>query len=162
MKEIRLTQGQVALVDDENYDWLNSFKWYAIKDKNNFYAGRAIVVNGTRTTQRMHQLIMGDNQLKLEIDHIDGNGCNNHQINLRFCTNQENMMNRRPNKNCSSIYKGVGWYERYGKWTARIRINGRLFNLGYFKIEEDAAKAYDVAAIKYFGEFAKINTYETA
>jgi len=157
MKEIQLTQGQVALVDDEDYEWLNSFKWYAHKIGNTFYAARHIRVNGKQKHQHMHQLIMGDNPLKLMIDHRDGNGLNNQRSNLRFCTHQENQMNQRPRKNSSSVYKGVCWFKRDHKWMAQIRIYGKLIYLGCFDHEEDAAKAYDEVVIKHFGEFAVLN-----
>lgn len=157
MKEIKLTQGKVALVDDEDYEWLNGFKWYAQKGRDTFYAGRAIRVKGKLTTQQMHTLIMGDNPLKLDIDHIKGNGLDNQRHMLRFCTRQQNLMNRKPNKNCSSVYKGVYWNKGEGKWRAHIRINRKSVHLGYFHVELNAAKAYDMAAIKYFGEFARLN-----
>ena len=157
MKEIQLTQGYVALVDDENYEWINGFKWCMRKDRNNVYAKRAIRVNGRHKTIQMHYLIMGENPLKLMIDHRDGDGLNNRKENLRFCTNQENQMNSRSQKNSSSIHKGVYWNKKDGKWMARICISGHQIYLGSFDIEVDAAIAYNTAAIKYYGEFAKLN-----
>lgn len=109
MREIQLTQGQVAYVDDEDFEWLNQWKWTAKKHRSTFYAMRHVKINGAWTSQMMHILIMGDNPLKLGVDHHDGVGYNNKRINLRFCTNSENQMNRKPNKNCSSEHKGVCW-----------------------------------------------------
>jgi len=78
MKTIELTQGKIALINDEDFEWLNQFKWYAHKDRNTFYAVRNLPrVNGKQTTQPMHKFIMGDNPLELDIDHRDGDGCNN-------------------------------------------------------------------------------------
>lgn len=157
MKEIKLSQGLVALVDDDDYEWLNSFKWCVRKGGNNFYAKTGIRGHGIRAKQDMHKLIMGNNPLKPMIDHKDGNGLNNQRDNLRFCTAQENQMNARPQLNCYSLYKGVSWDKKRKKWVAYIRINRKMINLGGFNLEEDAAKAYDVAAIKHCPEFAKLN-----
>ena len=90
-----------------------------------------------------------------EVDHKNGNTLDNRHSNLRVCTHQENCRNRRPNKNCVSSYKGVSWFK--GKWTAIINCNGKHRYLGRFKNEIDAAKAYDKAAKKAFGEFACLN-----
>lgn len=89
------------------------------------------------------------------IDHRDGNGLNNLPSNLRIATSTENSRNRRKNSNNQSGYKGVCWCAR--KWRAAIRVNGKLKHLGYFENVTDAALAYDVAAIHYFGEFAHLN-----
>jgi hypothetical protein len=91
MKEIKLTQGQVALVDDEDFEKINQFKWFAAKKGKTFYATRNITVNGKRKSALMHWYIMDGKS----IDHIDRNGCNNCRNNLRFCTHQENQMNNR-------------------------------------------------------------------
>lgn len=153
MKEIQLTQGQIALVDDEDFDSLNQYKWYAMKDGNTFYAARNIEVDGKRTIVRMHYSIMNGKG----IDHIDGNGCNNLHSNLRLCTHNQNMMNKRKQKNTTSIYKGVCFHKRADKWVAHIMITRTLIYLGLFASEIDAAKAYNTKAIELFGEFANLN-----
>jgi len=157
MKEIQLTRGQVALIDDEDFDRANAFKWFALKGKNTFYAARSVPVNGKRNLQYMHKFIMGDNPLKLDIDHRDGDGLNDQKENLRLCTRSENQMNRGPNKNHSSVYKGVCWHKSTKKWIVHIQIDGKLIYLGLFNNDKYAAKAYDQAAKKYFGEFAYLN-----
>jgi len=157
MKQIQLNLGKVALVDDEDYVRVSQFKWIAFTHGNTWYAARRVSVNGKWTTQKMHQLIIGDNPLKLDIDHIDGDGLNNQKSNLRLCTHRQNMMNRKPNKNSSSVYKGVVWHKSMCRWRALIRIEGKLTHLGLFIIEEDAAIAYDTSATENFGEFARIN-----
>jgi len=157
MRQIELTQGKVAWVDNEDFEWLNQLKWYAHKHGNTFYAIRGILINGKYKVQRMHKFIMGDNLGKSDIDHKDGDGLNNQKVNLRICTHQENMMNRRPNKNCSSIYKGVCWHKQTQKWVAKIWIDGKQIHLGYFIIEEDASRAYDKKSTELFGEFARLN-----
>ena len=157
MKRIQLTQGQVALVDDEDFKKVNQFKWNAQKDGNKFYAKRMITINGKRTAQLMHMLIVGDNPFKLDIDHRDGDGLNNQKNNLRLCTHQQNMMNRKLNKNSSSTYKGVHYSSVRQKWQARIQTDGKRISLGFFNGKEDAARAYDAAAIEHHGEFFLLN-----
>lgn len=159
MKEIKLTQGKVALVDDEDYEKVNCFKWNAIKDRNTFYAKRNIKVsNGLQrqTTIQMQRLIFGYCGI-LKIDHRDGNGLNNQKSNLRFATTSQNGMNRKPNKCALSKFKGVSFHKRHLKFISSIRINGNSYHLGYFTNEIEAAKAYDVKALELFGEFAYLN-----
>jgi hypothetical protein len=91
------------------------------------------------------------------VDHIDHNGLNNRRSNLRLCTAQQNARNHRPQLRGSSKYKGVSWRQDGKVFRALIWHNGKSINLGRFKNEIDAAKAYDKAAKKYFGEFAYLN-----
>lgn len=153
MKEIQLSQGLVALVDDEDFEALNQFKWCANKMGNAFYAARNIRVDGKRTRITMHCEVMNGKW----IDHIDHNGLNNQKSNLRFCTRSENQMNKQKKENTSSIYKGVYFYKPNGRWQASIRINYKKIHLGYFDLEIDAAKAYNKKAIELFCEFANLN-----
>lgn len=92
-----------------------------------------------------------------EIDHKDGNKLNCLDENLRICSHSQNGQNRGKNKNNTSGYKGVTWDRACQKWHARVTINNKEINLGNFKEVEDAARAYNVAAIKHFGEFAVLN-----
>jgi hypothetical protein len=157
MKEIQLTQGKVAIVDDEDYEKVNQFKWYAGKIDNTFYAMTSVLINGKHKTLYMHQFIMGDNLLKLHIDHKDGDGLHNWKLNLRSCTNRENRRNAKKRKSSSSIYKGVSLNKSLGKWIASIHAEDGSIHLGVFEIERDAALAYDISAVKYHGEFAGLN-----
>lgn len=154
MKEIPLTQNKTALVDDANYEWLNQFKWYAHKDHGSYYARCSI----NSSCLLMHREIMG---LSLkdgkQLDHIDNNGLNNQRSNLRICTTRQNQFNRKPVKGATSQFKGVTWHLRDKKWYVQIGYNGKNNYLGVSDNEVQAAKMYDRAAIKYFGEFAYLN-----
>jgi hypothetical protein len=159
MKEIRLSQGKIALVDDEDYERINKHKWAALKKPNTYYARRTL--SGGFPEQRhikMHREIMGLLSADgMVVDHINGNGLDNRKINLRVCTQFQNMRNvpKQPGK--SSIYKGVYWRKERHKWQVRIKINGKRIRLGHFDDEIKAARIYDEAANKYFGEFARLN-----
>lgn len=153
MKEIDLTRGQVALVDDEDFEYLNQFKWCVQKGKNTLYAVRNNYNNGKSATQYMHGAILNGKG----IDHIDHNGLNNQRSNLRLCSQSENSMNTQKYANKSSSFKGVSFHKLSGKWRAYIMINGKETHLGYFTSEIEAAKAYNTKAIALFCEFANLN-----
>jgi hypothetical protein len=161
MRQIPLTQGQVALVDDEDYAILGQFKWYALRKPNTFYAMRN--VRSTRTASghtavKMHQVIMeAEGRL---VDHENGNGLDNRRHNLRFATVPQNQHNSGRQVNNTSGYKGV-WRDR-GGWRTAIRVNGRRLNLGTFGNPIDAARAYDAAARQHHGEFAQLNFAEAS
>lgn len=157
MREIKLTQGKVAWVDDEDCERVNQFKWYAHKDCNTFYAVRNVRLNGKRATQLMHRFIMGDTNGDLGIDHKDGDGLHNWKLNLRPATRQENNMNARKRRNCSSEYIGVHLRKDMGKYAAYIQVNGIVKHLGCFDSEKDAACARDYMAKIHHGEFLKLN-----
>lgn len=152
MKQIPLTQNKVALVDDEDWELVSQYKWYAHKCDNQFYARTNIYKEGKRTLLSMHQLLTGG---KL-IDHINGNGLDNRRENLRPCTTQQNGQNSTSRIGTSS-YKGVSFDARRNKWFARIYVEKKNKFLGYFADEKIAAIAYNKAATEYFGEFAKLN-----
>lgn len=156
-KEIPLTQGKVAVVDEEDFDRLNKHKWYACKNGNTFYALRKSNVNGKRLTILMHREILGLKPGDPGVDHRDGNGLNNRRKNLRLASHEQNGMNRRRNKNGTSRFKGVYWEKNHRKWHVRIKFGGKYVHIGYFDSEEDAARAYDEKAKELFGEFARLN-----
>jgi len=159
MKEIKLTQGKVAVVDDADYRWLNKFKWYAYKNRNTFYAARSIrLPDGKWTTIIMHREILGMGLGdRREVDHRNHNGLDNQWDNLRICTCAQNQYNQVPQRNRSSAFKGVYWRKDCNKWRAKIQINCRRIHLGNFESEIEAARAYDKAAVNHFGEFAYTN-----
>jgi hypothetical protein len=159
MKLISLTQGKFAQVDDEDYEWLNQFKWHAHKDKSTFYAMGYI--NGKNTL--MHRLILKITNPKIQGDHRDRNVLNNQRNNIRIATHSQNKVNGVSYKNSSSKFRGVGLYKMnngfkdYEYWRASIQKDGKLMRLGLFKNETDAAMAYNKKATELFGEFANLN-----
>lgn len=157
-KEIPLTQGKVALVDIEDYDYLNQFKWRVCQSHSNLYALRHIKINKKQTTMKMHREIM--KPLKnIEIDHKNKDGLDNRKDNLRTCTSAQNKMNRGRTSINISGYKGVHWHKENKKWRARIGINKKCINLGCYNEKKKAALAYNEAAKKYHGEFARLNIF---
>jgi len=157
MREIKLTQGKVALVDDEDYEELSRYKWFAQKGGRSFYAGRKLPRNcGKQPAELMHRQIMNCPH-DMEIDHINGTGLDNRKINLRICTRAQNRRNLKKYKNNTSGYKGVNWKESEQNWQSRINVNKKEKYLGSFNSKEAAAKAYNVAAKELFGEFARLN-----
>lgn len=158
MKEIPLTQGKVALIDDEDFELVSQYTWCAHKGRISYYALTNIRINKRNVTLPMHRLILG---LKYgdprQVDHQNHDTLNNQKHNIRICNHSQNQANRIAQKNGTSKFKGVYWYKRTKRWMARIWISGSTRFLGYFINEHDAALAYDVAAKKYFGEFAYLN-----
>ena len=157
MREILLSQGKIAQVDDEDYEWLTQFKWCVVNQHGYWYVERKIRYGCNRMSQKMHSLIMQAPK-GMQVDHINHNGLDNRRSNLRICTRAENQHNRLPIKrNQTSIFKGVTWNNTCHKWRARISINNTRILLGDFNSELEAAHAYDEAARKYYGEFAYTN-----
>jgi hypothetical protein len=144
MKEIKLADGKIALVDDEDYEYLNKSKWFTMKGYNTYYAVK------TRKAIRMHRIILAVNDKM--VDHIDGNGLNNQKSNLRICNHSQNLQNSRRSKT-----KGVYYTGNVSGYRSRIQVNKRSIHLGYFKTEKEAVDAYNKAATYYFGEFACVN-----
>lgn len=150
--------GKSVLIDKEDYEKIKHFKWQIIKIKNIppyvFAAGK----QGTPSTVRMHRIILGAPRGSI-IDHINGNPLDNRKINLRFCTQRQNMQNKKPHdgrkRKFSSNYKGV--YKLKNKWRAYISYNYSTIHLGFFETESEAAKAYDFAASMIFKEFHRPN-----
>ena len=156
MKQIPLTQGKFAIVDDEDYEELSKYNWYAWRGNGTYYAVRSIGKYPNRSKERMHRRIMKAHKGQ-EVDHINRDSLDNRRCNLRLCTRSQNMANMSSyRKNCSSKYKGVSWDKIHRKWVAYI-CRGKQRRLGFFISEIDAAKAYDEAAIKLFGEYANKN-----
>jgi hypothetical protein len=155
---IPLTQGKFAIVDDDDFNNLIKNNWHAHKHGQYFYARRSgKCIKGKRKMIFMAReilgLVHGD---KKYVDHINHDTLDNRKANLRVCTSAENSYNRITKKHTSK-YKGVRWQKRSKKWAAQIQYNHKIIHLGYFFDETTAARAYDFAALKYFGGFANLN-----
>lgn len=156
MKQIPLTKGMFATVDDEDYEWLSAYNWKAMDTGWHNYARTYIKKSGGGyISALMHRMILGLEDRKMVGDHIDGNGLNNTRANLRACTHAENLCNRGRNSNSTSGFKGVTFQKQGGKWAARIRHKGIDRHLGLFISPELAHEAYKLAAANMHGEFAR-------
>ncbi len=155
LKEIKLTRGKVAVVDDEDYGIVGGFKWHASQsDRDVWYAARMSRINGKRISIKLHRSLLNAPS-GLEVDHIDGNGLNNQRANLRICTRAENSRNSAKYSNGACPYKGV--YDNHGRWKAEITVNRRRITKCGFATAEAAARAYDELAKQHHGEFAQLN-----
>lgn len=163
MKEIPLSQGKVALVDDADFENLSQHKWSAEKGRKTWYASRKITVGPyLQQDVSMHRQILGlsigDG---MEGDHRDGNGLNNQRYNLRVCSPGQNRYNQSVRTHAKhSRFKGVSLKRdtpRAKPWEAYISAEGKLRKLGHFYTEEAAALAYNEAAKVLHGEFARLN-----
>ena len=153
MKKIPLTQNKFAIVDDEDYEYLNQRKWC--------FDGRYAVRNSPRhhykrTQISMHRFIMTapDN---MQVDHKNLNRLDNRKANLRLCTPAQNSYNANKRSHNKSGYKGVSWVKSRQKYLAQIHIEGKTKNLGRFVVLKEAVKVYNESAKKHYGEFARLN-----
>ena len=160
MKTISLTQGQFAIVDDADYEELSKYKWFAWRNQcGDFYAVRNFLLKNKKQYRiYMHRQILrlgqGDSR---QVDHLNRSTLNNCRSNIRICTHPQNTRNRKHLSNTSSQFKGVTWNKQIKKWGAQITINGKNKHLGYWNMEKVAALAYDMVAIREFGDFAVLN-----
>jgi len=151
-KQIELTQGKFTLVNDDMYEELSKHKWYAHNIGNTYYAERrGKQLEGNLLS--MHRIILGLRHGDGKIaDHINRNGLDNRQSNLRVVSRSGNQHNRRVSKNNVSGYTGVCWLISRKKWEARIKINNRSIHLGFFEDIKDAVEARRQGELKYWGE----------
>lgn len=151
MKNIKLTKGAFAIVDDINYEKYSSKKWQFC----NGYAVRFEKKNGLRKTIYLHKEIFPVPD-GYEVDHINKNRLDNRIENLRKCTHAQNVRNRNMQSNNTSGFKGVS-RSAYGRWVAKISYKGSDIHIGTFDSPEDAAMAYDEAARGLHGDFSSVN-----
>ena len=163
-RTVELTRGYQAIVDDEDYEWVSRASWYAVPDRQTVYAKR-VVRDGTGSRNVfLHQEVLRRKQGWAGpwlADHIDGNGLNNRRENLRSATASQNMWNRRPQRSARSPLKGVqprpAGKRTPARFRARITIDRKTISLGDHETAQAAALAYDRAAEKLFGDFARLN-----
>lgn len=153
-KEIQLTQGKVAIVDDHQYERASQLKWWAKLDKKNGFWYAHSRYNGKAIS--LHRFLTNAPS-GMVIDHKDRDGLNCTDENMRICTHGQNMFNKIKPINNTSGYKGVVWNKQNKKWAAQINAWGKHIHLGYFENILDAALARDAAARELHGEFAYTN-----
>lgn len=154
MKEIVLSQGKVALVDDEDFERLSHWKWYF---KGGYAVRNSRLEDGTSKYERysitMHETLV-KSELGFEVDHKNRNGTDNRKSNLRIATRNNNCWNRVAYKCNKTGLKGVSYHSRDKVFQSRIQVYGKEIHLGYFKTPDEASAVYKAAALKYHGEFA--------
>lgn len=159
---IKTHTGHDVTIDDEDYEKIKNYNWGAYKHHNGCYyvisKKRKCTMVGWETI-RIHRVIM-DAPKGMSVDHINHDTLDNRKSNLRICTNAENRRNSISRKGLSK-YKGVSFSKEMKKWQACIFPNKKAIRLGFFDIESEAAIAYNIAAKKYFGEYASLNEITT-
>lgn len=158
VKQIPLTQGKFTIVDDEDYSDVSKHKWLYHKSSGG-YALRTVCEKGNsknRQTVILHRVIMRAKTGE-QVDHINNDSLDNRRCNLRITTSSGNSKNRSKLRPLSSIYKGVHWCKRSKLFVAKIKKDYKVYPLGYFKCEKEAALVYNEAALRMHGEFAKLN-----
>lgn len=157
-KQVPLSQGKFALVDDEDFDRVSRLKWHISNSGTRIYAKNVQWVNGKSVGMYMHRFILGLKSPKIPVDHRNGDTLDNQKTNLRAATTSQNVANSSLRSVNRSGYKGVSFDKAHRrKWYASICVNGKTLCLGFYNTPVAAALAYDRAAIEHFGEFAKTN-----
>jgi hypothetical protein len=159
---IPLSRGMVAVIDFEDFDRVGRVKWHAVKTSKSgrFYAARSLCEGGRKRMELLSRQILNAPK-GMDVDHINGDRLDNRKENLRLATRGQNLAARKGGEKKwrglekTSSFRGVAKY--LTKWVSQISINGHKKHLGVFLSEEAAAKAYDAAAMKHFGEFARCN-----
>lgn len=148
---VPLNKGQIAIIDAADAERVLKYKWYVRPDKHGGFYAKACI-DGKKTG--LHRFIL-DAPQGMDVDHINHNPLDNRRCNIRVCTRAQNMMGQKPHS--GSPYKGVSFITEKKKWIAQIGVSSKNIHLGYFDNEVDAARAYNEAAKKHFGEYALLN-----
>jgi hypothetical protein len=159
MKAIFLTRGYITLVDDEDYEFLMQWKWYAGGPGSTPYAIRNTTIDGKQKMVQMHRVLMNAPK-GMVVDHIDNQGLNNQKSNLRVCTQSQNCRNTpkslKAMRSTGSPYKGVSM-QIYMSGDIKYKAQFKGKNLGVYDSEEVAARVVDKAMQELYGEFAYLN-----
>ncbi len=154
-KEITLRHGQIAIVDDADYEWLNQWQW---STDSSGYAYRHVYIDGTNRSVYMHRVILNAPH-KSQVDHVNHEKLDNRRCNLRIVTQSQNNQNAQRRVKAESAFKGVK--RRGNRWEAYIVVDSKRMYLGLHLTQRSAAHAYNLAASQYFGEFACLNDLDT-
>lgn len=144
-----------ALVDDEDYEYLNQWKWYAREHSNRLYVIRRekdSEINWKARHLQLHRIIMKAKNGQI-VDHIDRNPLNNQKNNLRFCTFAQNLANKKVQVNNTSGYRGVSWNKKSKIWQARVGLNGKEKLIKTSKCIKECVMAYDKFMVGKYKEF---------
>jgi hypothetical protein len=141
------------IIDAEDYNKIKYYHWSILCSRKYFY----VITDYAKKRIYLHRFIFNLKNSNEFIDHKNHNTLDNRKQNLRKCTQAENNRNLLKSSINTSGYKGVRWNEPCKKWAACVKFNRKVYYLGYFKYKKDAAIAYNNGAVKYFGEFARLN-----
>jgi len=142
-----------VLIDDEDYQLYQKYKWYLHKGANTFYLRGYIPLKRKDGLKYFHRLILNP-PANMEVDHINANGLDNRRLNLRVCTKSQNNANRKTVQSKTSGFKGVHLEKQTGKWRAEIICNNTRYRLGRFSDKMEAVNAYKKKSVELFGEYA--------
>ncbi len=157
MKQVPLTKGYFALVDDCDFEELMKYRWFVDVRRHGIYIKRYKPTEfGKNGNIYLHRQIMGVTDINIKVDHINGNQLDNRRENLRLCSQAQNLMNRKPRKENVHGLKGA-YRTPAGRWQSKLMANGIRLYIGTYDTPEAAARAYDQKAIELFGEFANLN-----
>ncbi len=156
VKLIQLSQGHETIVDDDDYEELSQFKWYASWNRSDrTWRARRNVKKGLLELMHRRILGLGNGQIdKRQVDHINHNSLDNRRCNLRIASHSENQHNRTVQRNTIGGLKGISKIPNSNRWRAQISVNGINKHLGCFLTKEAAHSAYFKSASKLHGDFA--------